>query len=209
MSEAERRRNYRYDRVLIETTRILSPQFNPAVVYLTGAQIELLRNMTQYLRRLETYVTTYAEGYYLTPTVADYDDLLAIVADLEETLMGNDNTIWGYEDTIFASVGRVLTADATYNRILFTCPAGYIYIIHGVSSINMTTALETRHRINDGAAAHEIAVVDPQPADKWMITGPVRYVLKEGDYLMVSMFGALTGDETYVRAFGIKMKVPE
>jgi len=96
MSESERRRKYRYNRVMIETERILDPQFNDAVVFLTGAQIEMLRNVTQYLNRLDTYVSEQFLGYYLAPTVEDYDSILEIVADLEETLMGNENVIFGY-----------------------------------------------------------------------------------------------------------------
>ncbi|MCK4958874.1 MAG: hypothetical protein KAT00_05730 [Planctomycetes bacterium] len=40
------------------------------------------------MRRRSTFVSAYAEGYYLAPTEAEWDDLLAITAELEETLMG-------------------------------------------------------------------------------------------------------------------------
>lgn len=209
MSESERRRNYRYNRVLIESARVLAPQFDDAVVFLTGAQIEMLRNVTQYLNRLDTYVDEHNLGYYLTPDAADYDDILEIVADLEETLMGNPNTIWGYSDRLSESVGKQLTADGTYNRILFTVPAGKVYIVNQVSSLNEDSAVETRFRINTGTATHEIRVADPQPADEWLILDGVNYVLKEDDYLLVTMFDAFENDLTYVRCLGSIMTVPE
>lgn len=88
VSETERRLRYDNRRVLIETERVLDPQFRSTLLTLTGAQIELLRNVVAYLNQSSTFVTEYFDTYYLTPTASEWDKLAAIVADLEETLMG-------------------------------------------------------------------------------------------------------------------------
>lgn len=137
MSESERRRKYRYNRVLIESARILTPQFADSVVYLTGPQIEMLRNVTQYLSRLDTYVEEHHSGYYLTPDAADYDDILEIVADLEEVLMGNPNTIWGYSgrtESIFDD-----TADeGAFQKWTSAVPAGQVWVLQHCALVNET-----------------------------------------------------------------------
>lgn len=88
MSEEWRRKDFYKPRVLIDTDRILDPQFSDGLLCITGAQIEMLRNLTQYLKRRSTFASEYHEGYYLAPSEEEWDQLQAIVAELEETLMG-------------------------------------------------------------------------------------------------------------------------
>jgi len=88
MSEDWRRKSFYKPRVLIDTERILDPQFSDGLLCITGAQIEMLRNVTQYLKRRSTFASEYHDGYYLAPTEAEWDQVQAIVAELEETLMG-------------------------------------------------------------------------------------------------------------------------
>lgn len=88
MSEVERRRAFFAGRVLIETGRVLDPQFDDSLLCLTGAELELLRNVTAYMHRPETFVDSYHDGYYIMPDDDDYDTLQAVVAGLEEKLMG-------------------------------------------------------------------------------------------------------------------------
>lgn len=89
MVDILRRKWYVRDRVLIETARILDPQFDDAIVALSGAQLELLRNLMVYVNRESTFATAYYDRYYLAPTTGEWDSLQSIVADLEEKLMGN------------------------------------------------------------------------------------------------------------------------
>lgn len=140
MSESVRRRRYRYDRVLIGTDRVLTPQFDDAVVFLTGAQLEMLRNVTQYLNRLETYVSEYNPGYYIAPTAEDYDSILEIVADLEEALMGNPNTIFGYKDILFLGQQPVKDGDGDVTLFGSSPPEGQVWRIEGVEARNEDTA---------------------------------------------------------------------
>lgn len=87
MTDILRRRKYIEGQVLIETSRILDPQFKSTVVEVSGSQLELLRNLTTYLNRESTFVSGYFDQYYLTPTSDEWDNLLTVVASLEEKLM--------------------------------------------------------------------------------------------------------------------------
>lgn len=88
MSTEWRRKTYYRSRVLIDTARILNPQFDDALLCITGAQLEMIRNLTQYLHRRSTFAEDYGKVGYLAPDTADWDTIQAIVADLEETIMG-------------------------------------------------------------------------------------------------------------------------
>lgn len=88
MTEIWRRKPYYKPRVLIDAARVLDPQFDDALLCITGAQLEMLRNLTQYLHRRSTFVSENHDGYYLVAGNDDWDAIQAIVAELEETLMG-------------------------------------------------------------------------------------------------------------------------
>jgi len=88
MSETWRRKPYYRPRVLIDAARVLDPQFDDVLVCITGAQLEMLRNLTQYLHRRSSFASENHDGYYLVADNDDWDSIQAIVADLEETLMG-------------------------------------------------------------------------------------------------------------------------
>lgn len=88
MSEGWRRKTYYKPRVLIDVGRVLDPQFPDSVICLTGSELELLRNLTQYLHRRSTFADTYHDNHYLIADNDDWDSLQSIVASLEEKLMG-------------------------------------------------------------------------------------------------------------------------
>lgn len=78
-----------YDkRVLVETARILDSSFEATLICLEGAELELLRNMCQYLHRRSTFASEYHVNYYVAPSTIEWNELDAIVANLEEKLMG-------------------------------------------------------------------------------------------------------------------------
>lgn len=208
MSESERRRKYRYNRVLIESERILTPQFDDSIVYLTGPQIEMLRNVTQYLNRLDTYVETHHSGYYLTPDAADYDDILEIVADLEETLMGNPNTIWGYKDAfaeVTADPGTSETWKYLYNDAV---PAGYVYVITSVS-VYFTTGTASRMKLSIDTEHYTLIMdVDDSPTVHVPLALQGAWPLKEGERMLASVL--VSGQPCAIRLdmSGYKMVVP-
>lgn len=94
-----RKKNYA-PRVLIDTARVLDPQFSDSVLCITGAQLEMLRNLTQYLHRRSSFVSEYHEGHYLCATNEEWDALQAEVAELEETLMGCEEFTAALEDLV-------------------------------------------------------------------------------------------------------------
>lgn len=210
MSESERRRGYRYNRVLIETARILDPQFADAVVFLSGAQIEMLRNVTQYLNRLETYVTEYNLGYYLAPTVADYDDILEIVADLEETLMGNPNTLWGYFDQWLPQVAEVSTGEANTDAETAVVPAGEIWIAeHFTVYHNAEQTCPVIFSVITEASGYPFLFEAPALPSYDYVYDTVHFTLKEGQFVRFRVANLPTGKTAYLRMLGYKMKVPE
>lgn len=104
MSEdAWRRKRYYNPRVVIGTADILDCPFPDSLVCLTGAELALLRNMTQYLHRRSTFASAYHEGYYLAPTNEEWDALDAIVAGLEDKLMGCPDLLTMLEDILAAA----------------------------------------------------------------------------------------------------------
>ena len=205
----EQRYGYTYHRVLVDSTRILDPQFDDAVIYVTGAQLELLRNMTQYLNRLSTYVSEYQPDYYLSPTVEDYDDILAIVADLESVLMGNPNTIWGYADRWYEAKDSTSVGDASTDVLSTAVPAGYIHV------------LEAWQIVHYGLVPCGIAVyADAVANDLRMYTAPAlasgvdavqfpNVTMKEGDRVRFRVTNLPNGTKSYLRLWGYKMVVPE
>jgi len=209
MAESERRRKYRYNRVLIETARILNPEFHDAVVFLSGAQIEMLRNVTQYLNRLETYVTEYASGYYLAPTAADYDKLLEIVADLEETLMGNPNTIWGYAD-VCSDVKQDLAMPAGESNMYGNeVPAGQVWRLLNLSSwIESASCTKVRLRAMIGGKYLQIEEEVP-PTSLQTYTYRADMVLEEGDYFYCTYYDMTLNDGARFESSGYVMIVPE
>jgi hypothetical protein len=88
MSETWRNKTYYPKRVLLETSRILNNPFDATIICLEGAELEMLRNLCEYLHRRSTFVSEYHDQHYVAPSEVEWDSLEAIVANLEEKLMG-------------------------------------------------------------------------------------------------------------------------
>lgn len=205
----ERRRNFRYDRVLIEAERILDPQVADAVVFLTGPQIEMLRNVTMYLNRLETYVDHYHLGYYVAPDATDYDEILAIVSDLEEKLMGNPNTIWGYQARY---APRKVEWDASAGTTTLTwdaVPAGKVYLVHRAEAKDKDSACSRVLIIVEMGSTSMTIAEDVTPVANKAIVWEGSLVLSEGDYLWARFYDGILHDEMYFQGAGYEMDVPE
>jgi len=205
---SERRVSYRYQEVLIETARILSPQFDDAVVFLSGAQVEMLRNVSQYLNRRNTYVSEYHPDYYLWPTDADYDDILEIAADLEETLMGNPNTLWGYKEHLTESAREVKSGDGIWTWLSTPVPAGEVHKLEFAFGRNESADVTTSqlHCVSAGVVyvlKYKATMIRWEPID---FVG--QLTLHEGDQLRIRMSGCLDGQQMDGGLWGYKMKVP-
>lgn len=207
MAEHTRRRRYQHDRVLIESDRILTPQFDDAVVYLSGAQLEMLRNVSQYLRNLTTYVSEYQPGYYLTPDASDYDDILEIVAELEEVLMGNPNTIWGFKDRVYHSLGGTKSGAGQYIQWIGGPGAGEVWVVQSVFIQNLTGARGQAILYVGAAPGDSVLASNPAPGLEAVVwTGEV--VMEEGGNLHVTQDACLDGDVIEAAMVGYMMEVP-
>ncbi|MCK5644326.1 MAG: hypothetical protein KAJ19_26240 [Gammaproteobacteria bacterium] len=88
MSELWRVKKYYSKRVLVDTERVLDSSFDAVLICLEGPELEMLRNMTQYLHRRSTFAQEYTDVGYLAPSIEDWDTISSIVADIERKLMG-------------------------------------------------------------------------------------------------------------------------
>lgn len=208
MFDIVRRRHYDSRRVLIDSARVLDSPFDDSLVYLSGAQLELLRNVTLYLRRQATYVATYFAGYYLTPDIDAWDAIQAIVADLEESLMGNPNTIWGYEDRLIDQQSETSVGGAYTDCNTDAVAAGYVHKVErwtvqqdgdvpcGVTLyINIgggDPVLFTAPNLNSGVPVYEGCDV----------------TLKEGDQITFRVWGLPNTKTCTLFVWGYKMVVP-
>lgn len=156
MSEVERRRVYFDGRVLIESARVLDSPYDDALVCLTGAELELLRNLTTYLHRRSSFVDTYHDGYYIMPDDDDWDAVSAIVATLEEKLMGCEEIAQDIADILTAlealyaatalesaNESFTITAGATgsENHKFAAVASGKIRTVYVISAYNQNRAI--------------------------------------------------------------------
>lgn len=201
MEDAERRLSYQYQRVLLETTRVLSPQFDDTLICLTGAELELLRNVCTYFHLRSSFVSQYDETYYLCPDDDDWDDIQAIVADLEEKLMGCKiyRETWAEEKTGTATGGGNAVANFT------TVPAGEIWQLQFVKAYHDAGV----------AKALQFAVYDPSTLytfyyDASVLSGEIAVAtvpitIAPGQNLRMLAFAPGDGKKIYAQAFGYKM----
>lgn len=201
------RHKYQYDRILIEASRILTPQFSGTTITLTGAMVELLRNITAYIHQECTFVDEYHGTYYLTASVADFDTINAIVASLEEKLMGNENTLFGVYERFYMPLSETKSGDGQFVGLSTAVPADYFYIVENASVAN--------HTRDVGISTIAVVVA---PNTHYLVGAPTvaRYVpldysgqftLAQGDIVRLVMNGCLDGDNIKCGVWGYKMKV--
>lgn len=203
------RRKYKYGRMLIEASRILDSQFDRIGLELTGAQVELLRNATILFHEQDVFVDTYHDGYYLNASDADYDDVLAVVADLERKLMGDENTIFAYNDRYFEQ--RITSSHAGGAQYMETTPVpvGYLYAIQQISMIQMETSGEPRVLRASVATGSVYLARWPNTVLSIPSILPAHLVLKETDRLRADWYGTNVDELLKMTVWGYMMKVPE
>ena len=208
MSEEQQDLAYRYDRILIESDDILTPSFAGSTVVLSGAQIELLRNVVHYLDRRSTFVEKYNTLNYTTPDNDNWDDISQIVADLEEKLMGNENTIFGVYEGWTQWLGGTQSGNGTFSALTTGVPSGYIYVVQGVTIKNDTAVRGlTSIGFHDGSNYYYMKAEIPSAA-AIPVTNKAPMVLKAGDKVRVIMQSCLDGDVISAGVWGYKMKIP-
>lgn len=207
--EPWRRRRYNPSRVLMGVADILDCPYPGDAVFLSGAQLTLLRNLTQYLHRVSTFVSEYQQTSYLVPTGDEWDALEAIVADMERILMGNENTIWGYNDRWFENLGETVSSPGIWYKSSTAVPAGEIHVLEFCWLVNNTTA---------GGKVRFSTVVD-SVENRFYYNQTVfqtvpdiyngKVTLREGDVVRMAMMQVNIDDQIEACVWGYKMKVPE
>ncbi|MCK5292681.1 MAG: hypothetical protein KAR39_11785 [Thermoplasmata archaeon] len=194
--------------MLVDAKAFLNTTISDGVLFFTAGQIELMRNLMQYANRRSTWVSDYYIGYYLSPDDTDWDLIQERVADLEETLMGNVNILWGYEDTLRV---KVVEPDAIAGtNILETgaVPEGKVWLVNLVRGWNATSQSSSTNIgvYSDGSNYPLDDLVTPPSGSDVRFTGHLP--LKEGDKIRFTSWGTTLNDDLYLIVVGSIMDVP-
>jgi len=207
MDKDELRHSYRYDRVLIDAARVITPTLPSIALRVNGAQVEMLRNVVEYLNRRDSFVSEYHDGYYDSPDDTDWEKIRERIADLEHKLMGDINTLFGVKERWSENLGETKTGDGTYSALTTVVPAGYIYVLQLASVANFTTAPGISYiLVADGVTsfyakgAPSLTVYQPLWHSDELVLGP-------GDWIQLVLGGCINGDDIRAGVWGYKMKV--
>lgn len=201
------RRNYRYGGMYMEATRILNPQFDSIALELTGAQVELLRNVTMLFHSQDVFVDAYHDGYYMNASDVDYDTILAIVADLENKLMGGKTMLWEYSDT-YREEQFDLDADASTITLTFgLVPADEVWVVTQWIAVNEDTRTTNNTlMVSTATASFDAASAHPDAANHR--TGTSVFIpLKTNERVEMRIEGCQQDDEIHGWVSGYKIDV--
>lgn len=207
MSEEDAQHSYVEMEVLIDSARVLSSSFPSIGVVLTGNELEILRNVLNYATRRRTFVGVYHDNYYLVADDDDWLDIESIVAILEEKLMGNDNTVWGYYDRLFTREDHTALAAGSWQQDHDVVPAGEVWVVTSVNLwSNFTGALTI---VTAPMPTIDTGVTPPTvlTASTWHVTAPLQLILKAGDHIRVYWSGVVITERMLSDVIGYKMKV--
>lgn len=202
------RRKYVYGRVLIDVARVLSSNFPAVTIVLSGEQLEMLRNVTQYLSAETTYVDAYFTDYYETPSAEDMDSVLSIVADLEVKLMAETNVPWGYYVRWY-EIKTDGDADLGTNDLWTDAvDEGYVYVLEFADAANLDSVSTHLFAAGSGTDLVVFHASFDAPSGLSTLTGMTRITLREGDRIRVRFANCTAGDSLQARFWGYKMRVP-
>ena len=223
MTDVLRRKRYNETRILVETLRLLEPQFGNTIVCVTGAQLELLRNLMTYANRESTFVSAYEAGYYLSPTASEWDSLRSIISDLEDKLMAEELGIYGWDGAGWRKLpllwgfsgiveGNYSDTDLDAGANDVDGPAvdtGEIWVITCVSGrYSGTVPTFIRADAVGLAGAMQLFRQDAPASGRWYPV-QVHVTLQEEDFMRLHVEGATATDDLLLRYSGYKMKIAE
>jgi len=207
MDDYQENLGYVQSRILIEHDRVLTPTLPGCTIVLTGGQVEMLRNVAHYLSRRSTFVEKYNPITYTTPDDENWENILSIVADLEENLMGNENTIFGVKERWSENLGETKSGDGAFSKLSTVVPSGYIYVAQLITVTNFTRAGGTSFiLVADGTTSFYAEHISPLPIYK-PLTHDKELVLMAGDWVQVVINGCINGDDIRAGVWGYKMLV--
>lgn len=195
-------------RILVDAKAFLNPEFSDAVLYFTGGQIELMRNLVDYANRRTTFVSDYYIGYYLSPDDTDWNLIQAVVADLESVLMGNNNVVWGFSDRYYENIEDESMPAGVQDKLGAVVPEGEVWEATGMSFIHSSGSIN-RVRVGLLIGSEYINVGEVLAPDANTLY-PIHcdIILKEGDRLFWRFYNLTLNDDVWGWAWGSKMEVP-
>ena len=207
MSEEQQNLAYRYDRILIESDDILTPSFAGSTVVLSGAQIELLRNVVHYLDRRSTFVEKYNTLNYTTPDNDNWDDISQIVSDLEEKLMGDLNVPWGFTDRWYENLGDADADAGDYLKLSTAVPSGFVYVLEALSIRNKTGSRGAVYLSVSSGTGYTFLLTNDTPTVLVPDVYNGRLTMKAGDQVRIYMADCILHDAIDASVWGYKMLV--
>jgi len=205
---SELRVGYNGTRILIDAGRVLDSSFAARAVHITGAQTEMLRNVTHYLNRRSTFVKEYHDGYYLMTGDEEWDSIQAEVSDLEDMLMSEENTLWGFNDGFVRNLAYEAPGDGTATVNCDEVPEGELLVLQTISWINVTAQRGTMQILIKRDAMSCVLKVGLAQPQALALCWSGKVTLEEDDRIIVKQAGCLTGDAFVGAAWGYRMKVP-
>lgn len=205
----EYRYRYRSDRVLLAYRQFLPDEKPGQAVFLSAAELQMLRNMAAYLHRRTTWVYLYGNEYYDGPGDQDWDMLEALVAEMELKLMPDNVRVWGYTDRLADQESLADAVAGTNTLVHTTVPAGEVWVITGGSVIDAQTAATCSFMAVLGGTGFFVYSYGTLAPWKYSAMPACNFVLKAGDYVQSEFGGCAAGDDLVSNIWGYKMAVPE
>jgi len=115
--------------------------------------------------------------------------------------------IWGYYDRWGEDLGATKSGDGTYNAITTAVPAGYVYVLQGISLVNISGARGMMRFYAEVGVPYYTVAVSVTPAQYVPLVFVGNGVLKAGDSVVVNQLSCLNGDVLYGGVWGYKMKL--
>jgi len=109
-------KRYYGPRVLIDLAQLETSPFQALVLCLSGPERSIVQNLMQYAHRRSTFVSEYHDDYYLAPSEEEWDDIDALVAQLEDKLMNCEEFTQMLEDILTAAECACEAASAGYTE---------------------------------------------------------------------------------------------
>jgi len=208
MSEEEQQFGYVYDRILIESSRVASSDFPDILVWLTGQDLEILRNIVSYATRRTTFVNEYHDSYYKVADDTDWAIIESIVAELEYKLMGNGNVPFGFNDVYQEAEFDDDVGSPTTELTFSLVPEGEVWVITQWVAVNEDTRTTNNMlRVETPTAVFNCAARHPDVANHKVGTS-VHVVIDFGQRVQVVFEGCSMGDVVRAWISGYKMMVP-
>lgn len=115
--------------------------------------------------------------------------------------------LWGYTDRLAETVAHVKVGGGNYVMAVGTVPAGEVWTVNAVFSINQTSLISQLHWVKDGTDFYYVKVFTGVALGVWSVTENVRYVLKEDDSVGVLFWAAIHDDSLIGQVWGTKQAV--